>query len=189
MKQLMYVLVLCLQLSALNAMELKADSSVLNFVAVKNDAFAETMSFSSLSGSIDDKTGKAEIQVGLNSVVSGVDIRNERMRKFLFETDKFPVANYHAQVDLASLAAMAAGEQKAVKLLGELQMHGVNAPVNFDVLVTKRGDGAYHVATVSPGFIDAQRFGLVAGVGKLRSLAGLNNIDLIVPVTFSVIFE
>lgn len=189
MKQLVYALALFMQIGALNALELKTDSSALSFVTVKNDAFAEAMTFSSLTGNIDTETGKAEIIVGLNSVVSGVDIRNERMRKYLFETDKFPAATYTALVDVPALSAMAIGEQSAVKLKGALVMHGVSSPLSFDVIVTKRADGAFHVMTVAPGFVDAQRFGLVAGIGKLRSLAGLNNIDTIVPVTFSVIFQ
>ena len=169
MKQLLCAAMLLLQLGAVNAMELKADSSSLSFVSIKNDAIAETMSFSSLTGSI--------------------DIRNERMRKYLFETDKFPAATYTALVDMPELAAMSVGEQKTMKLTGALVMHGTSSPLSFDVIVTKRADGALHVVTLAPSFVDTQRFGLVAGVAKLRSLAGLNNIGLAVPVSFSVTFQ
>ncbi|WP_415240410.1 YceI family protein [Zhongshania aliphaticivorans] len=189
MKQLLCAAMLLLQLGAVNAMELKADSSSLSFVSIKNDAIAETMSFSSLTGSIDDKTGKAEIVVGLNSIASGIDIRNERMRKYLFETDKFPAATYTALVDMPELVTMSVGEQKTMKLTGALVMHGTSSPLSFDVIVTKRADGALHVVTLAPSFVDTQRFGLVAGVAKLRSLAGLNNIGLAVPVSFSVTFQ
>lgn len=189
MKQLAYVLVLLLQVGTLDAMELQADNSTLSFVTTKNDVIAETMSFSSVTGSIDDKSGEAEIVIGLNSVVSGIEIRNDRMRKFLFETDEFPAATYTAQIDVPSLLAMAVNEQKAMKLNGKLLIHGLRAPVIFDVLVSKRADGTYQVETVTPGIVDAQRFGLAPGIDKLRKLAGLNNIDLIVPVSFSVIFR
>jgi polyisoprenoid-binding protein YceI len=189
MKKLVFVFALFMQISALNALELNVERSALSFITVKNDAIAESMTFSNLTGSIDNETGKAEITIGLNSVVSGIDIRNERMRKYLFETDKFPAATYTALVDVPALLAMTAGEQRAVKLTGALVLHGSSSPLSFDVLVTKRADGTYHVITVTPSFVDAQNFGLVAGIGKLRSLAGLKNIDTIVPVTFSVTFQ
>ncbi len=189
MKQLLCALVFLLPLSGLNAMDLKADHSSLSFVTVKNDAIAETMSFSSLAGNIDEQTGKTEIVVGLNSIVSGIDIRNERMRKYLFETDKFPAATYSAIVDVPALKAMAVGEQKTMKLAGALVMHGTSAPMSFEVIVTKRDDGMYHAITLSPSFVNTKDFGLIAGVAKLRSLAGLKNIGLIVPVSFSVMFQ
>ena len=147
MKKLVCALALLLPMGGLNALELVKEESVLNFVTVKNDAVAELMSFSSLTGSIDDATGKADLN------------------------------------------AMAVGEQKNIELRGELKLHGNTAPVVFKVIVTKRSDESFHAATSSPAFISANSFELAPGIGKLRSLAGLQNIDLVVPVTFSVVFQ
>ena len=112
MKKLVCALALLLPMGGLNALELVKEESVLNFVTVKNDAVAELMSFSSLTGSIDDATGKAELIVDLSSVETGIDIRNDRMREHLFQIDKFPSATYSATVEMANLNAMAVGEQK-----------------------------------------------------------------------------
>ncbi|MBW2939182.1 YceI family protein [Zhongshania aquimaris] len=189
MKKLVCALALLLPMGGLNALELVKEASVLNFVTVKNDAVAELMSFSSLTGSIDDATGKAELIVDLSSVETGIDIRNDRMREHLFQIDKFPSATYSATVEMANLNAMAVGEQKNIELRGELKLHGKTAPVVFEVIVTKRSDESFHAATSSPAFISANSFELAPGIGKLRSLAGLQNIDLVVPVTFSVVFQ
>ena len=189
MKKLVCALALSLPLVGLNALELDKDSSVLNFVTVKNDSVAELMSFTSLSGSLDDETGKAELNIDLSSVASGVDIRNDRMREHLFQIDKFPTATYTTALDMAELKAMSAGEQKPIDLKGDLKLHGKTAAVSFKVIVTKLKDGSYHAVTSAPTFISANSFELEPGISKLRSLASLASIDLVVPVTFSVVSE
>lgn len=189
MKKLVCALALSLPLVGLNALELDKDSSVLNFVTVKNDSVAELMSFTSLSGSLDDETGKAELNIDLSSVASGVDIRNDRMREHLFQIDKFPTATYTTALDMAELKAMSAGEQKPIDLKGDLKLHGKTAAVSFKVIVTKLKDGSYHAVTSAPTFISANSFELEPGISKLRSLASLASIDLVVPVTFSVVFK
>lgn len=189
MRKLICALILSLPLTGLNALELDTDSSVLNFVTVKNETVAELMSFTSISGSIDDNTDKATLNIDLSSVASGVDIRNERMREYLFQIDSFPNAVYSAKLDMASLNMMATGEQKSVDLNGELSLHGKTAAIKFKVLVTKLKDGGFNATTSAPSFINANSFGLAPGIGKLRSLAGLAGINLVVPVTFSVVFK
>ena len=80
------------------AWDLQADASTFNFVSVKKDTIGEVLHFKKLSGQI-DKNGKAGITIDLNSVDTGVQIRDERMREFLFETGKYPSATYQANVD------------------------------------------------------------------------------------------
>jgi len=189
MKQLVCVLALVLQVGALNAMDLQADSSKLSFVTIKNDAVAEVMSFSELSGKVDPATGAAEINVDLKSVVSGVGIRDKRLREQLFETDRFPVAKYTTNIDMAQLNKLQVGEQLTTSLTGDLSMHGASAALNFDVVISKRSDGAFHAATLAPALINAKSYELLAGVGKLRTMAGLASIGLMYPVTFSVVFK
>jgi hypothetical protein len=189
MKKLIYALVLSLPLSGLNALELNNDSSVLNFVTVKNDAVAELMTFKSLTGSINEETGDAELSVDLNSIASGIDIRNKRMREILFEIDTFPAAIFTTSIKKLKLNDMTVGEQQSVELKGQLALHGQTAPLDFNVIVTKLKDNSYHAVTTSPTFISVSSFDLGPGIDKLRSLAGLANIDLVVPVTFSVVFQ
>ncbi|WP_269620841.1 YceI family protein [Zhongshania sp. BJYM1] len=189
MRKLICAVALSLPLTGLNALELDADSSVLNFVTIKNDSVAELMSFTSVSGNIDENTGKATLSVDLSSVASGIDIRNDRMREHLFQIDLFPNAVYTTNLDMAELNSIGMGEQKTMDLSGELSLHGKKAPLKFNVLVTKLSNGSFNATTSAPSFINANSFGLAPGIGKLRSLAGLAGIDLVVPVTFSVVFK
>ena len=170
------------------ALQLNPDASTLNFVSVKNDAIAEVLSFQQLSGNIEDD-GTATISVPLGSVNTGIDIRNERMRKFLFNVQEFPSAVYVAKLDMAVLKALKVGESARMSLEGVLNLHGQNGPINFEVLVNKLGTNSYQATTVSPGIVDSKQFGLLEGVAKLQSLAGLKHISPMVPVTFSVVFQ
>ena len=189
MKKLFCAAALALAASGLNALEMDSSRSTLNITSVKNDRFAELFTFKKVAGSIDDASGKATIEIALDSINSGIEIRDERMRKYLFDTAQYKTANFVADVDLESVSALKAGEQQAVELKGELTLNGNTVPMVFQTQVTRLSGGELSVATVTPGFIDVTRHKLAPGIGKLRSLAGLNNISLAVPVTFSVIFK
>lgn len=188
MKQFVSSLLLSLVVISGQALELDPKNSTLNFVSVKNDAIAEVLTFDELSGSI-SAAGEAQISVPLASVNTGIEIRDERLRKYLFNTEEFAKAVYTAQLDMAALSAMEVGQQKAMTLAGELALSGKSGKVDFDIVITKTAEGSYSAVTTAPGFVDIRKFGLIDGVGKLRSLAGLNSITLVVPVTFSVVFK
>lgn len=188
MKKFVSSLMLSLSVLSVNALELDSEHSRLNFVSVKNDSVAEVLAFDQLSGSL-SASGDAQITVPLTSVNTGIEIRDERLRKYLFKTEQFATAVYTAKVDMAALSALAVGQQQAMTLSGELALSGVTGKVDFDVLVSKTAEGSYSAVTLEPGFVNIRHFGLIDGVGKLRSLAGLNSIALVVPVTFSVVFK
>lgn len=188
MKRFISALVLSLPLVAAQALELQTDESALYFVSIKNDSISEVLTFDELSGSLSAE-GDAQISVPLASVNTGIEIRDERVRKYLFKTEEFSKAVYTAKLDMTELTALKAGEQKQISLSGELALNGNVGKLDFDILVTKSSDGSYSATTIAPGFVDVRSFDLIKGVGKLRSLAGLNSIALTVPVTFSVLFK
>ena len=185
------VLLLALQSSVLVAAELKLDNSesALNFVSTKNAQVAEVLCFDNLQGSVDTSTGKANIGIDLSSVNTGIDIRDERMRTYLFDTANNSQATFTATVDMATLQDLKAGEQSVVKLEGELNLAGQSNSVAIDADVTRLTGGGYQVATRAPVILKVDAFGLTPGVAKLQELAGLNSISVAVPVTFSVVFR
>ncbi|MFT6421066.1 MAG: polyisoprenoid-binding protein YceI [Porticoccus sp.] len=189
MKNLLCTTVLILVASGLNALEMDSSRSTLNITSVKNDRLAELFAFERVSGTIDDASGKASIEVALDSIDSGIEIRDERMRKYLFNTEAFKTASFTADIDLKALKSLKPGEQREIELKGELAMSGHTVPISFQTQVTRLNSGALSVATVAPGFIDVTRHKMAPGIEKLRSLAGLDNISLAVPVTFSVVFK
>jgi polyisoprenoid-binding protein YceI len=189
MKKLLCAAALVLAAGGLNALEMDSDHSELSIVSVKNDRFAEVFTFKDIKGHIADDSGKAVIQIALDSIDTGVAIRDERMQKYLFETDKFKTAEFTSMVDLQALKDLGKGEQRELELKGELALHGNTVPMRFATQVTRLSSGELQIVTLKPSFIDVTRHELAPGIGKLRSLAGLNGITLVVPVTFSVVFK
>lgn len=190
MKKLGFLLLaLYSSVSMAGTLTLDSDASTLNFVSTKNSQVAEVLRFDALQGSVDSRSGKATITIDLASVNTGIDIRDQRMREFLFDTATYPSATYTATVDMSALQALKAGEHAVVTLEGELNLAGQSQALTIDADVNRLADGAYRVATRAPVVLQVNAFGLTPGVAKLQELAGLNSISVAVPVTFSVVFR
>ena len=61
-----------------------ANGSQIQFVSIKNNAIGEVSHFETLSGTVTE-AGEVEVRVALDSVETNIGIRNERMKKLLFE--------------------------------------------------------------------------------------------------------
>jgi len=164
------------------------DSSQLNFVSVKADKVAEVHTFKTLSGKVDD-AGYVEIAIDLTSVDTNIAIRDERMKEFLFETERFAVAVLTAQVDADAVAELAVGSTQALSVEGELTLHGQSEPVTLALNVVRLSDSELLAISSQPVIINAGSFDLADGVEKLREIAGLPSISTAVPVTFSLTFK
>jgi polyisoprenoid-binding protein YceI len=167
------------------------DKSQLSFVSTKKEHVAESHTFKTLQGSVDD-AGNGKLIVGLASVDTKVAIRDERMREFLFQTNVYPTAVYTVALGATKVGLISAwqpGEQGTMVLEGELDLHGVKHPVSADVIVTKAGVDRVLVASTRPVIIRAQDFGLVQGINKLAELVKLSSISYAVPVTFVLTFD
>ncbi|MGQ7846454.1 YceI family protein [Granulosicoccus sp. 3-233] len=176
--------------SATDALALDIDSgnSKVNVVSTKvladgTSSVAEIFTFNSLEGSVDD-SGEATVTIDLGAIETGIDIRNERMGEYLFETDRYPTATITAQVPETALAP---GQQTLDLEIG-LDMHGKQATYTLPVLVAS--DAAQVTVTAEqPLLLDVTAFDLQGGLGKLGELAGLLHIPATVPVTFSLTFN
>ncbi len=189
MKRAFLAVLLLVAASGVNALELDGAKSQLKVTSIKNDRVAELFSFSEVSGSLNEESGEALIIVALNSIDSGIDIRDQRMKKYLFNTDRYKTAEFRARVDVQALKSLTPGEPRSMRLSGELSISGKTLPIHFATQVTKLSGGAISVVTVEPAFIDSNAVEMAPGIEKLRSLAGLKNINLSVPVTFAVQFH
>jgi hypothetical protein len=69
-----------------------------------------------------------------------------------------------------------------------LDLHGRTQSLSAELLVTRVGDGVL-VSTRKPIIVNAEPFGLAAGVEALREVAGLSRISHAVPVSFVVEFH
>lgn len=170
------------------AWALDASESRLSFTTVKAGEIAEAHGFKTLSGSV-GADGAASLTIDLASVATNADIRDERMREFLFETGAYPSATITAQLDPAAFSALKVGESKLQQVTATLDLHGVKSPVEAELAVTRIGENRVKVETTAPLIVDAGTYGLAEGVAKLQELAGLPGITPQVPVSFSLVFE
>ena len=176
-----------LSLPSFAAWKLDNKNSLLNFVSVKKGTVAENHHFSALEGSI-DKHGNVSIIVDLTSVNTNIAIRDERMKKFVFNTEKYTLATFDAQLDHTLLSTLSVGESNVKTVTGKLNFHGQSQNVAIQVNVIKLNAKTLMVTTTKPFFIKADAYGVVAGINKLKELAALPSIDYVVPVNFSVTF-
>ena len=166
---------------------LDGNASSIAFVSVKASDIGEAHGFKIINGSVLPQ-GEAKLTIDLASVDTGIEIRDERMREFLFETGAFPQATVTAQIDPASFADMAVGESKALPLVATLDLRGATTQVETEAEVLRAGPDTVIVSNPRPIILDAGALGLTDGLAKLQELAGLPSISAAVPVTFSLTF-
>ena len=167
---------------------LDAENSGLTYLTVKNGSIAEINTFRSVDGQVSED-GQAEFTVVLDSVDTNNEVRDPRMRQYLFETDKHPYAKVTAQLDMAKFQDLETGFRHTELLDMKVDLHGVSDTRPFYVMVTRLGANKVLVENKAPLILDASDFGFARGLETLRELAGLETITPVVPITFSLVFE
>jgi len=157
--------------------------SKLTFVSIKKENVAEVHAFNQLSGSL-NATGDFVLNIDLNSVDTSIDIRNDRMKEFLFDVANYPVAKITAKIDAEAVNAMSVGQQVLDSVTGTLELHGQQQELVFDVIISKLANDKLFVVSSKPVLLNVSDYLLVEGVEKLRELAGLPSISHAVPVSF-----
>lgn len=166
---------------------LDGESSRLSFITSKNGNVSEVHRFLVLHGKVDRK-GAAELQIEMDSVNTGIPLRDERMRNELFEVAKFPDATIQAQIDLRPINDLANGAQVELRLPVVVNLHGKKHSYNAQLLATRLDERRFQVVTLEPLVLSADHFDLLPGLSTLQKLAGLKSINLSVPVGAVLIF-
>ena len=161
-----------------------ANGSQIQFVSIKNNAIGEVSHFETLSGTVTE-AGEVEVRVALDSVETNIGIRNERMKKLLFEVGLYPEAVITAQLDPAVMVAAASGAGVSVTAMLQIDLHGqvVSKRAALKIAATENG---VSVTTVQPILLNASEFELEGGVAALQNVAGLNAISRVIPVTVAL---
>ncbi|MFC6338480.1 YceI family protein [Pseudomonas sp. CCM 7891] len=186
-KPFAFFLLACAALPAHADWYLDNESSRLSFVTTKNTDIAEVHRFLVLHGKVDSK-GAAQLEVELESINSGIPLRDERMRHDLFEIKTSPDALIRAQINLQPINELASGAQLELRLPLSVTLHGKTRTYNAELLATRLDDRRFQVVTLEPLVLHAADFGLLPGVTALRKAAGLSRISLSVPVGAVLIF-
>ncbi|WP_395605783.1 YceI family protein [Pseudomonas sp. B16120] len=186
-KPLVFALLTCAAVPAHADWYLDNESSRLSFVTTQNTEVAEVQRFLVLHGKVDAK-GAARLEVELDSINSGIPLRDERMRKELFEIKTFPEAQISAQINLQPINDLASGAQLELRLPLSVTLHGKTQTYSAELLATRLDERRFQVVTLEPVVLHAEDFDLAPGVATLRKAAGLKSISLSVPVGAVLIF-
>ncbi|WP_223459322.1 MULTISPECIES: YceI family protein [unclassified Pseudomonas] len=187
LQPLVFLLLAGATLSARADWYLDGESSRLSFVSTKNANVSEVQRFLVLHGKVDPE-GLAQVEVELESINSGIPLRDERMRKELFQIDRFPDALITTKIDLRPINDLAPGAQLELRLPLTVDLHGKQHEYQAELLATRLDDRRFQVVTLEPLVINAEDFDLAPGLEALRKMAGLSAISLSVPVSAVLIF-
>ncbi|MCP3126779.1 MULTISPECIES: YceI family protein [unclassified Shewanella] len=161
---------------------MEQDSRV-SFISVKKGDIGEVHYFKQLKGTLAD-SGQFDLTIPLAGVATGIEVRDERLQNLLFEVSLYPELKLTSQVDSKMLKDLAVGESKVADYDGKISLHGKEQTKTFSVIITKVSDNKLMVSSFQPIIVNANEFDLVAGVDKLRDIAGLSSISQAVPVSF-----
>ena len=164
-----------------------ADNSSIQFVSIKNNTIGEISHFDMISGTVGDQ-GAVEVRVALDSVETNIGIRNDRMKKMLFEVGLYPEAVITAQLTPETMAVLGSSSGAAVPVVLQIDLHGQVVSKDAVLTVSATDAGGFSATTSQPILLNAAEFDLEDGVAALQSVAGLNAISRVIPVTVSLNF-
>jgi outer membrane protein OmpA-like peptidoglycan-associated protein len=171
-----------------DAWHLDPKSSSITFQTVKKNTIVETSKFAIFDGTI-DKDGTAKIDIKLESVDTGVDLRNVRMRFLFFETYKYPIATITAKLDMAQLADLKAKRRIPYDLKYTVSLHGIEKQMESPVIVTLVTDDSVSISSAAPIVVPVQDFNLQGGLEKLEDAVGGITIVPSGSLSFDVLFR
>ena len=164
-----------------------ADNSSIQFVSIKNNTIGEVSHFDMIAGTVGDQ-GAVEMRVALDSVETNIGIRNDRMKKMLFEVGLYPEAVITAQLSPEAMAVLGSSSGAAVPVVLQIDLHGQVVSKDAVLTVSVTDAGGFSAMTSQPILLSAAEFDLEDGVAALQSVAGLNAISRVIPVTLSLNF-
>lgn len=163
-----------------------ADSTV-TFISVKNGDVVESNRFGAVNGAI-TRAGYARVEIQAASVDTGIDTRDDRLRRHIFATDEHPLVTIETNVDLAGFRDLAGGESRMTDLELNVTVAGRTNTHFANVRVTRTSRGRVIVSTIAPVLIDARDYRMEDGIATLAELASLDAITPVFPVSVHLVF-
>ena len=188
MRLLLAALALSTTFASQAAWQLEPAQSQLRFVSVKNGTVAEVHKFSQLSGNWADD-GKVLVQIPVTTLDTLIPIRNERMLEHVFNAKNFPTISASTQIEPKLLSDLTVGASMQHQTELSLTLLDKTQSLPVQLTLTKLSNTKIQASTTAPVLVNSPAFQLDAGVRKLQDIAKLNDISLLVPVTFNVEFS
>ena len=146
------LLIIILLFPGIRAIEYQVSKSGKNLVKFISDAPVENFEgvTQQIDGYIywegDSLTRNSELyfEVDLNTLDTGIGLRNRHMRENYLETDKFPLAYYKGKI-----ASAARKDEKTyrVNTHGTMTIHGVEKPLSIEGTLIDEGNGTFRIQT------------------------------------------
>ena len=99
-----------------------------------------------LNGLIDFQTSKVDFYIDLNTIRTGITLRDEHMRETYLETKKFPFAEFNGNINGLNVARR---DTQNVIVTGQFSIHGVSKNVTIRGRVLYNGQELYIEASWS----------------------------------------
>ena len=160
---------------------LNQEFSSIAIVTTKNNKVSEVSEFTKFKGSI-NKANYLSIELDMTSLETNIPIRNERIKKHLFETNLYPTADIHTQLKPEDLT------QGVHNITFDVDMHGVSGILNAEFMVFEQY-GKKIITLHKPLIVSADMFGLEQGITTLKNIAKLQSIDFTVPMHIILTFD
>jgi OOP family OmpA-OmpF porin len=166
---------------------LNASQSNVYMQTEKLENTIEKHRFTSIEGNI-SKDGDATVKIDLNTLDTGIDLRNVRMRFLLFETYKFPNAIITAKIDKSKLTELTTRSRINYMLMAKVNLHGIMREIQIPVEIARVNDTTVSVSTIKPVDVSAETFDFMKGIGKLSDAMGGIRIVPAASITFDLVF-
>lgn len=180
------VLFSCASIAAADSWTLDGDASHIAFGTVKNYYIGEVSTLSGLSGTVDE-TGATSIDIGLGTVETNIELRNERIVEHVFNT--MPTATLQAQLDMAELSKLDVGGSTVTEIDFDLTLLDEEVPLFGELFLMRVSEDKVLVTTNNMVYVATDEIGIDAGVDKLQEIMGLDDITRAVPVTLRFMFN
>lgn len=168
-----------------------SNDNAITFLTTKvnqeNASITEQSSFQNSQARLDE-SGNFILEIDLNSVQTNVEIRDERLRDWVFQTDKFAQAKVSATLEMKALEQLAVGEVLKLQQPLVLDVHGEQVDLQADLAIQKVADDKLMVSTLSPVIVDTSAVNMKDGVAELVKVMALSSIVQQVPVSFNAQF-
>ena len=135
-----------------------------------------------------DKQGDFKMTIDLNSVQTNIEIRDQRIKDWVFKTAQFATAEIKGKVDMEAINKLAIGETLTFKQPLTLNIHGKELPLEANLSAQRVHADKIMVNTLNPVLLDVKAMDMSKGVMQLVEVMGLKTIVEQIPVSFHAEF-
>lgn len=166
---------------------LRSDASSLQFTPAFEEGTAQASSFDSIEGEI-GADGTVQMSIALDSVETGDDLQDARVRFLLFESFRNPVAQVTAKIEPEMLDRLVAQRSAEVTLPVAVNLNGQTARVEVALNADLLTDEVVSVTTTQPIRLSLGDFNLLPGLDRLKTASGVEILP-IADISFELLFQ